>query len=223
MSSALRSPLGCQAAVFLLAENRLMREALLRVLSKKDDISIVGAAPYSPFVLQEVCAVRSNVVVLDSLSNALSGAQVLAQLRAADPVIKVVMVAMDADEAIFLKLVQAGVLGYVLKDASAAEVARAIRAVAAGEAVCPPVLSAALFRWVAHTLAVRACKPGPSLSLREQQLLRLIRDGLSNKEVAARLNLSQQTVRNHVHRMLRKVGAPDRVTMVELCRTEIGA
>src|SRR5262249_36309282 len=150
---------------------------------------------------------------------ALSGAKAIRRLLEMNPSIKVVMVGMEADEAVFLRVVQEGAVGYVLKDASALDVARTIRAVAAGEAVCPPSLSTALFQWVARhrvTLPSLHLKQSLGFSLREQQLVRLIREGLSNKEMASRLNLSEQTVKNHVHRMLRKAGAPDRLAMVEL-------
>src|ERR1700688_841060 len=206
-------------AVFLLAENRLLREALIRLLSKKDDIDIVGSGPYSAQILQQILATQPRVVVLDSVTKALCQDGVIRRLHQAEPEIKVVMVGMEADESVFLRLVQQGVLGYVLTDASAAEVWRAIRCVAAGEAVCPPSLSVALFRSVANP---QNLLPGVRLqrsqdfSPRQQQLAQLIREGLSNKEVAARLNLSEQTVKNHVHRMLRKVGAADRATMVQL-------
>lgn len=206
-------------AVFLLAENRLLREALIRLLSKKDDIDIVGSGSYSAQILQQILATQPTVVVLDSVTKALCQDGVIRRLHQAEPEIKVVMVGMEADESVFLRLVQQGVLGYVLTDASAAEVWRAIRCVAAGEAVCPPSLSVALFRSVANP---QNLLPGVRLqrsqdfSPREQQLAQLIREGLSNKEVAVRLNLSEQTVKNHVHRMLRKVGAADRATMAQL-------
>lgn len=223
MGSEVGTPHGIVTAVFLLAENRLLREALIRLLSKKDDIRVVGGGPYSPQILQQIVATEPNVVVLDSVSTALSEDGVIRRLHEARPEVRVVMVGMEADEGVFLRLVKEGVLGYVLKDASAAEVSRAIRDVAAGEAVCPPSLSVALFRCIAHPQmslpGVRA-KKTLDFSPRQQQLARLIRDGLSNKEVAARLNLSEQTVKNHVHRMLRKVGAADRLTMAELCRSE---
>ena len=218
----LSSP-GCVAGVFLLAENRLLREALVRVLSKKGDISVIGAEPFSETALQQVVAVAPHIVVLDSISTALSGAKAIRRLIEMNPSLKVVMVGMEADEAVFLRVVQEGAVGYVLKDASALDVARTIRAVAAGEAVCPPSLSIALFQWVARhrvTLPSLHLKQSLGFSLREQQLVRLIREGLSNKEMASRLNLSEQTVKNHVHRMLRKAGAPDRLAMVELCRAE---
>jgi len=223
MGTAVSEFPGAVAAVFLLAENRLLREALLRILSKKDDICVVGAGSYTPDMFDQIVATRANIVVLDSVSPVLTGAGVVHELHRVNPAIRVVMVGMEADEAAFLRVVQAGAVGYVLKDASAMEVARTIRAVAAGEAVCPPALSAALFQWVArHTPAIPSLhlKTSLGLSRREQQLVGLIQQGFTNKEMANRLSLSEQTVKNHVHRMLRKVGAPDRLSIVEVCRNE---
>jgi two-component system response regulator DevR len=214
---------GPVAAVFLLAENRLLREALLRILLKKDDIQVVGAGSYGSDVLQQIVSTRANVVVLDSISSVLGEPGVVREIHHLNPAIRVVLVGMETDEAIFLRVVQAGAVGYVLKDASAMEVARTIRAVAAGEAVCPAALSVALFQWVArHKPAIPSLhlKNSLGLSRREQQLVGLIQHGLTNKEMASRLNLSEQTVKNHVHRMLRKVGAPDRLAIVEVCRNE---
>ena len=217
------APLGSPVSVFLLAENRLLREALIRMLSKKDDISIAGSGAYSPQVFEQILAAAPRVVVLDSVFRALSQDRIIYRLHQARPEIGMVMVGMEADEAIFLRLVREGVLGYVLTDASAAEVSNAIRCVAAGGAVCPPALSVALFRCAANSqesLPGVRLKTDPDFSPRQRQLVQLIRDGLSNKEVAARLNLSEQTVKNHVHRMLRKVGAADRLSMVQLSHSE---
>jgi DNA-binding NarL/FixJ family response regulator len=209
------------AAVFLLAENRLLREALLRILSKKDDIQVVGAGTYGPSTFEEIISTRANIVVLDSVSSVLSENGLVSALHQLNSAIRVVMVGMEADESVFLRVVQAGAVGYVLKDASAIEVARTIRAVAAGEGVCPGSLSGALFQWVTlHKPAIPSLylKTKLGLSRREQQLVGLIQRGLTNKEMASQLNLSEQTVKNHVHRILRKVGAPDRLSIAEVCR-----
>lgn len=211
------------AAVFLVAENRLLREALLRILSKKDDIRVVGAGSYGPAALEQIISTRANLVVLDSVSPVLAEQGLVRELHRLNPAIRVVMVGMEADEEVFLRVIQAGAVGYILKDASALEVARTIRAVAAGEAVCPALLSVVLFQWVArHKPVIPSLhlKNRLGLSRREQQLVGLIQTGLTNKEMASRLNLSEQTVKNHVHRMLRKVGAPDRLSIVEACRNE---
>ena len=206
------------AEVFLLAENRLLREALIRILTKKTDIRVVGAAPYPPATLERIIATRPGVVLLDSVGPVFSDDRLVSALHAAVPGVRVAMIDMDLDQHTFLRAVREGVVGYVLKDASATEVAGMIRAIAMGEAVCPPLLSMALFQVVRQHLFAGAASR--VLSRREQQLVTLLRERLTNKEIAARLNLSEQTVKNHVHRMLRKVGAQDRVAIVERCELE---
>jgi len=206
------------AKVFLLTENRLLREALIRLLSKKSDIRVVGANPYSPATYTEIVAARPGIIVLDSSGLAFSAAKLIPTLHSALPDVRVVMVDMDLDQETFLRAVREGVVGYVLKDASAMEVASTIRDVAAGIAVCPPALSMTLFRSVAQQATVQpviSWGADHGLSRREYQLVELLRERLTNKEIAVRLNLAEQTVKNHVHRILRKVGAPNRTTVIE--------
>jgi DNA-binding NarL/FixJ family response regulator len=207
--------------VFILAENRLLREALARILSKKCDIQVVGAAAFSPDVVSQIRSAAPDVLLSDSAAVALSDLRLVSEVRAAIPGMKVVMVGMDADREIFLRAVRDGIAGYVLKEASAMEVAAAVRAVASGEAVCPPSLCLTLFERVANQNTHPASfviRHNLGLTRREQQLVQLISHGLTNKEIASQLNLSEQTVKNHVHRMLRKLGATDRLGAVELCR-----
>jgi len=214
-------------AMFLMAENCLLREALVRVLRKKEDIRVVGAAAFSPGALETICAADPDVVLFDSASIALAGPCLVSQMRQAgsrrlEHRARTVMIGMDDDEATFLWAVREGVVGYVLKDASAAEIVRVLRAVANGEAVCPPRFSASLFQSAARDLAL-SYKPTHDmkfgLSRREQQLVGLIRFGFSNKEIGIRLSLAEQTVKNHVHRILRKVGATNRLDIVERCQS----
>lgn len=208
--------------VFILAENRLLREALTRILSKKSDIRVVGASAFTPQIFEQITTAAPDVLLSDSAAVALSELRLVPEVRTAVPGLKVVMIGMDGDRETFLRAVRDGVVGYVLKDASALEIAAAVRCVANDEAVCPPTLCLALFE---HT-AQHACTPsfhikhGLGLTRREQQLVHMISRGLTNKEIAAQLNLSEQTVKNHIHRMLRKVGATDRLGVVELCRTQ---
>lgn len=211
------------ADVFLLAENRLLREALVRLLAKKSDIQVVGASPYSSGVHEEIIEKSPGILVLDSSGLSFSNASFMATLRFSIPDLRIVMVDMDADEDTFFTAVREGVVGYVLKDASAVEVAATIRAVAAGEAVCPPSLSMALFRFVSQQGSMPSTVSWASelgLSRREQQMVELLRERLTNKEIANQLNLSEQTVKNHVHNILRKVGASDRSAVVEICELE---
>jgi DNA-binding NarL/FixJ family response regulator len=207
--------------VFILAENRLLREALTRILSKKSDIRVVGASAFSPDVVGQISDAAPDVLLSDSAAVALSDLRLLSEVRAAIPGLKVVMIGMDADREIFLRAVRDGIVGFVLKDASAMEVAAAVRSVANNEAVCPPGLCLALFERVASQnthAASFVIRHNLGLTRREQQMVQMISHGFTNKEIASQLNLSEQTVKNHIHRMLRKLGATDRLGAVELCR-----
>jgi DNA-binding NarL/FixJ family response regulator len=119
--------------------------------------------------------------------------------------------------------VRAGIVGYVLKNASAVEVADAIRSVAAGKAVCPPSLCLGLFRCVMQqTPSPQATAWGYDLGLsrREQETLELLRYRYTNKEIALRLNLSEQTVKNHVHHILHKLSLPNRFSVPQFYENE---
>jgi DNA-binding NarL/FixJ family response regulator len=210
------------AEVFLLAENRLLREALIRLLSKKSGLRIVGANAYSSAVHHEIIAARPQIILLDSSGPTAARSTLISNLRSAIRNLRIVMVDMDPDVEVFLSAIRAGVVGYVLKDASAVEVAAAILDVAAGKAVCPPSLCMILFQLIIQQSPVKPMIPWGSdlgLSRREQQMVELLRQRLTNKEIAQRFNLSEQTVKNHVHHILRKTGATNRFSMVELCQT----
>lgn len=208
--------------VFILAENRLLREALTRILNKKSELRVVGASAFTPDIVQQIAHLAPDVLLSDSAAVTLSELRLVPEVRAAIPGLKVVMIGMDPHRETFLCGVRDGIVGYVLKDASAAEVASAVRAVAGGEAVCPPGLCRELFEQVAkqssHSAPSFVMRHNLGLTRREQQLVHMISRGLTNKEIAAELNLSEQTVKNHIHRMLRKLGASDRLAAVELCR-----
>jgi len=209
--------------IFLLAENRLLREALTRILSNKSDMRVVGAAGFSPQIVHQIVAAAPDVLLFDSVPFTLCDVELLPDLRKAVPKLKVIMIGMESDRDVFLRTVREGAVGYVLKDASALEVAAAVRAVAGDEAVCPANLCLELFEYVAQQsrgLPSFQVKQQLGLTRREQQLVEMIGRGLTNKEIAQQLNVAEQTIKNHVHRMLRKVGASDRLAVVELCRTQ---
>ena len=210
------------ASVFLLAENRLLREALTKIFERKSDLRVVGACAFSPAAVEQLALAAPSVLVLDSFAEGLH-LEFLREANRRFNDLKVVLIGMEANEVAFLRAVREGALGYVLKDASALLVVATVRAVASGEAACPPQLSAALFRCVAqqqHHVPSFQVKLTLGLTNREQQLVVLIGKGLTNKEIACQLQLAEQTVRNHVHRMLRKVGANNRLAVVELCRMQ---
>jgi DNA-binding NarL/FixJ family response regulator len=183
--------------VHLVAGNRLLREALTKLLTKKGNCHVSGVSDRLLEVASTISASGATVLILDSVaardSNALFISEVTAQITG----LKVMLIDMDDDPSFFLQCIQAGALGYLLRDASSAEVVSGVHAVARGESVCPSRLLIHLFRAVSHP-----CKalPGPRIKLelgltrRQQQLVPMISQGLTNKEIASRLGISEQTV-----------------------------
>src|ERR1041385_9135400 len=120
--------------------------------------------------------------------------------------------------------VRAGATGYLLKDASAGDVIAAVRGIARGEAVCPPRLCASLIKSLSgkarQELAPRI-EQRPNLTLRQMQLVTLVAQGLTNKEIASQLNLSEFTVKNHLYRIMKQVDAGTRYEAVETVRAHL--
>ena len=141
-----------------------------------------------------------------------------------NPQMKVILFGMDEDPEVFLKCALLGVTGYVLKDASTTEIISAVRGVAQGEAACPPKLCLSLLQHVSREYRRRPKAPGHrdqarcSLTYRQLELLGLVAQGLSNKEIAASLHLSEFTVKNHVRRIMKQVDAEDRHEAVDVIR-----
>jgi DNA-binding NarL/FixJ family response regulator len=202
-----------QPRIFVLCDNRLLRESLVRILAKKTDFDVASWSAPGCSILSEIKESGVNLLVCDSLQFVIGEFKLIDTTQRIDRRIRPILVAMEDDPEDFLAAIRIGVLGYVLKDASAAEVVSAIRAVATGEAACPARLTKVLFDSVASQLAEsRVCTARDSVQLtrREQQLIPLINRGLTNKEIASELKVSEQTIKSHVHRILHKVGVEDR-------------
>jgi two-component system, NarL family, nitrate/nitrite response regulator NarL len=204
--------------VLLLIGNRLLCEALDRILRKRADILIAAQVTDRSNLAGLIAKSQCDIALIDAVSAAVLYRQPRTQLRDLNPRMQLLMVGMETDESAFLKAVREGVAGYLLNEASTLEVIAAIRAVSRGEAVCSPQLCRALFESVARRreFAPSFKQLGLRLTRRQQELVPMIAKGLTNKEIASYLNLSEQTVKNHIHRMLRKTGANDRSEVIEI-------
>jgi DNA-binding NarL/FixJ family response regulator len=205
--------------VLVVAENRLLREALARVLRKDSGIRVLSAVDFASGTVNQIAAAKPHVLILDSTGLESSILMVAVQALREVPGLKVILIGMEADHVAFLRSVRAGIAGYLLKDASGNEVVAAVNSTARGKAVCPPELCLALFNWVARQEVPISNLNGKlqlGLTGRELQILQIINCGLRNKEIAMQLNLSEQTVKNHVHRLLHKLGAANRQAALEL-------
>lgn len=207
---------------YLLIENRLFRESLARLLRKRPDFVVAGQISSADEVPLESFEGQCDVVLGDSFLLGrlpLRGAESGYAKSAWG--FKIVLIGMSGDDEQFMAAVRRGVTGYLLQDASASDVVAAVRSVGRGEAVCPPLLCASLHSFVAHLTTETRVKHKnlkPDLTLRQQQLIALVAKGLTNKEIASRLNLSAFTVRNHIHRILKQVAAESRSQAVETIR-----
>jgi DNA-binding NarL/FixJ family response regulator len=176
--------------------------------------------PYADSI-RSIVESGADVLVLDSPQFILEPNGWRAAPQAERQRVKVVLVAMSDDTKLFLSVVKHGVVGYVLQESPSIDVVSAIRKVASGQSVCPPRFTRVLFDFISCQVQFPSSQPRQrwGLSRREQQLVPLIGRGMTNKEIAAEFNLSEQTVKNHVHRMLRKVGVGDRLGIFEVCQT----
>lgn len=205
-----------KVSVCILSDNRLFRESLGRILSKRGDLQVTSSRSTSETAFAEITRALVDVVVLDSLDCPILRTASLEAQTHSCYALKILLVAMEDDEQFFLRAVRAGALGFVLKDASALDVIAAVRSVAGGEAVCPARFCKSLFDFVAKQQREprNGCTKPPSvLTRREQQLVPMIGRGLTNKEIAKELNLSEQTIKNHVHHILHKVGVENRLAI----------
>lgn len=208
-----------KTSVCLIAVNRLLREALAKLLGKKEDFEVGRASAFVSDADAMLSAPGVDVLVLDANSAQQSERALVSDIRARAPNVKIVLIDMADDPETFLECVRAGVAGYFLQDASAADIIAGVRAVAQGYAACPPKMCMLLFQNVAKQ---QAAIPRVHLDLqfgltrRQQQLVPLIAQGFTNKEIATHLKISEQTVKNHIHRMLRRVGASDRLEVIEI-------
>ncbi len=207
--------------VFVVAGNRLLREALGRILKRRSEITLLQASAIEPDCAAAIGGTDPDVVLINASAKDAAALQLIGELRQGGQGARILLIGVEEDAESFLRAVRMGISGYILQDASGAEVVAAVRAVARGESVCPPALCALLFQQVARQV------PTPSgiqvrlqlgFTRREQQLLPLVERGMTNKEIAGQLSVSEQTVKNHLHRMMQKVGVNDRLAIVELWR-----
>lgn len=202
--------------VLVSCSNRILTEAIARILSKKSEFETISATTTGFDGASDIIALEPEVAVLDSLEMFVASTRPDSGAPSGwKP--NCVLVAMEDDHRHFLKAIQNGVRGYVLRDASALEVISAIRAVVQGQASCPPSYMRILFDYVAAECRPSTVTEVPwELTRREQQIVPLIGRGHTNKEIANVLSLSEQTVKNHIHRMMRKMQSSSRV---DVCNT----
>jgi DNA-binding NarL/FixJ family response regulator len=210
--------------IYLLAQNRLVREVLVRMFRKRMDLTVVGVNHDSARAIEELTVIPCDLLLLDSLDTLRAiGQTVMATERLRQ--VKIVLFGMEEDPECFLRAVRLGVSGYLPKDASSAQMIGAVRNVMQGEAICTPKLCKLMFEVVSKSLLPNSETVGQGsnmvndLTCRQRQLMALVAKGMTNKEIAASLQLSQFTVKNHIRRVMTHLRAASRHQAVDVIRT----
>jgi DNA-binding NarL/FixJ family response regulator len=201
--------------VLIADDQRVVREGLAMLLGLLPGVEVVGAASDGEQAVALALELEPDVVLMDLRMPRLDGIEATSRLRAGCPAARVIALTTYADDRSVVGALRAGALGYLTKDAGAEEIHRALEAVARGEAAIDPAVQ----RHLVEALAVAPRHGGATelpdgLTPREAEVLALIAGGLSNAEIAARLVVSEPTVKSHINHLFAKAGVRDRAQAV---------
>jgi DNA-binding NarL/FixJ family response regulator len=193
--------------VLIVDDHPVVREGVRAMLAAEPGIEVTGQAGSGAEAVALARAGLADVVLMDLRMPGMDGVEATSQILAGNPAVRVVVLTTYETDADILRAVEAGAIGYLLKDSSRADLAGAVRAAAQGETVLAPAVAARLVS------RVRQPPPEP-LSPRETQVLALVAQGLTNAEIGRRLYISEATVKTHLLRVFSKLGVTDRTAAV---------
>ena len=202
-------------AILVIEDNRLLRDGITALLKKQPDMHVVATVGNGENILVMMDKVKPNIVLLDLGLRNQNSLQIVKLTKQDFPETKIIVMDLIALQADVFEFVQAGVSGFILKDASIADFLKTIRSVYQGLQVLPPNLTGSLFSQIVEH-AINESKPSAivestRMTKREKQVIALIADGSTNKEIAQNLHLSTYTVKSHVHNILEKLALNTRV------------
>jgi DNA-binding NarL/FixJ family response regulator len=204
--------------VLIADDQTVVREGLATLLAAMEGVELVGSARDGEEAVSLAALRRPDVVLMDLRMPRCDGVEATRRLTAEQPEVRVVVLTTYADDTSVFAALEAGARGYLTKDAGAGEIAQAIRTVHAGEALLDPSVQRRLLESLRAPAATVAPEPpGPlpdGLTQREAEVLGLIAGGLSNQEIAARLHVSETTVKTHINNLFSKTGVRDRAQAV---------
>ncbi|CAL9344728.1 response regulator [Streptomyces sp. NPDC057838] len=197
--------------VFLLDDHEVVRRGVHDLLNDEPDITVVGEAANAEQALVRVPALRPDVAVLDVRLPDGDGVSVCRELRSQMPELSCLMLTSFDDEEALLDSIMAGASGYVLKQIQGSDLVSAVRTVAAGQSLLDPSATARLMARLRQPEPEPEPDALPGLTDREREILALIGEGLTNRQIGQRLYLAEKTVKNHISRLLAKLGVERRI------------
>ncbi len=210
--------------LLIVDDQRLMREGLRTLLELESDLLVAGEAGDGQEALQKYASLQPDVVLMDIRMPVLDGVEATRRLRLDYPHARVIILTTFDDDAYVFDGLRAGALGYLLKDVSGDELAEAIRQVAKGGALIEPSVARkvlAEFARLPQPVGQAGSDQSHSLSERELEILKLLAQGASNRQIASQLFLAEGTVKNYISNILDKLGVEDR-TQAALRARELG-
>lgn len=196
--------------VLIIDDHRMFAESLARLLADEPDIAVTGVAGSGSEGVAMAARLKPQVVLVDYQMPEQDGVMIATQIKLEDPTTMVVMLTGSAEDRVLLAAIEAGCSGFLTKDRAAADVAEAVRAAAAGEALVSPAMLARLLPKLRRSYR----SVGDDLSERERDLLGYLAQGWANKAIAAQMHLSINTIRNYVQSVLMKLGAHSKLEAV---------
>ena len=207
-------PVNSRLRILLVENHETVRQGLKLLIDRESDLEVVAEASDGAQALDPGVLARVDIVVMDVSMPSMSGIVATRRLKAIRPDLPVVNLTRHADQTFLEELLQAGASGYVLKQSPHAELFRAIRAAASGKQYVDPALTHHLAAPFATQERKRTGR-GPIPTDRETEVLRLVAQGYSNKEIAARLELSTKTIEVHKANAMRKIGLAGRIELLQ--------
>ena len=210
--------------VLLIEDNRLLREGIAAILDEHGEFEVIAVAEDG----DALDSLRSSgqtpdIVLLDLGLEKTHSLQLMELLRAEYPGVRVVAMDILSEQADMVEFVEAGGSGFILKSAGLKDYVSTLQAVARGEKILPAALTASLFTQIVESALDSGAEIPESavrLTAREQEIVGLISEGLSNKEIAARLHIATHTVKSHVHNILEKLALSSRLQIAALARRQ---
>jgi DNA-binding NarL/FixJ family response regulator len=204
--------------ILIVDDHASFRSGLRALLGTAADLLVVGEAADGREAVDAAAALHPDVVLMDVTMPEIDGIEATRRIVDAAPHVAILVLTMGGDDESVFAALRAGARGYVLKGAQRTELVRAIRSVAAGEAIFGPGIARRLVGYFSRPAPAGATEPFPQLTEREREILDLIAAGRSNAEITSRLVLSPKTVRNHVSNVFAKLEVRDRAEAIVRAR-----
>lgn len=201
--------------VLLADDHTILRDGIRALLDDQADIEVIGEAEDGLSTVKMVAKLKPDVVIMDIAMPMLNGLEATRQIQRDYPQVKVLILTMHENEEYIRQVLAAGALGYVLKDAAAHDLLGAIRAVHRGEAVLSPAITRLVIEDYLRWGDIRPAGTSNGLTPREREILQLIAEGYTNKEIAEILSLSVKTIQSHRSNLMSKLDLHDRGELIK--------